>query len=150
MRRSRHHHPMNPGCGAAHPAAPFRLAALATHPREGGGQVTWRRRTLPQTLPIPFCGGKGYHALQTCLPPLAGGRGSTKWWRGAADWRPYKKLAAKPPPSPSARRAVKPKNLKNLLNPKTAGPQRPCCFTSQILLSAGEVPAPAFSGGRRD
>jgi len=32
--------PMNPGRGAAHPAAPFRLAALATHPREGGGQVT--------------------------------------------------------------------------------------------------------------
>ena len=27
--------PMNPGRGAAHPAAPFRLAALATHPREG-------------------------------------------------------------------------------------------------------------------
>ena len=35
--------PMNPGRGAAHPAAPFRLAALATHPPERGGQVTWRR-----------------------------------------------------------------------------------------------------------
>ncbi len=136
MRRSRHHHPrperpsnvqtlrpngpvhlknlpplnpLNPGCGAAHPAAPFRLAALATHPREGGGQVTWRRGTLPQTLPIPFCGGKGDHDLQTCLPPLVGGRGTTKWWRGGCRRRPYKtcaeggliKLAAKPPPPPS-------------------------------------------------
>ena len=44
--------PMNPGRGAAHPAAPFRLAALATHPREGGGQVTWRRRTLPSKLVV--------------------------------------------------------------------------------------------------
>ena len=43
--------PMNPGRGAAHPAAPFRLAALATHPREGGGQVTWRR-TLPSKLVV--------------------------------------------------------------------------------------------------
>ena len=29
--------------------------------------------------------GEGYHALQTCLPPLVGGRGTTKWWRGAAE-----------------------------------------------------------------
>ena len=100
LRRSRHHYPLNPGRGAAHPAAPFRLAALATHPREGGGQVTWRRRTLPQTLPIPFC-GEGYHAFQTCLPPLVGGRGTTKWWRGAAEGGIIKKLAAKPPPPPS-------------------------------------------------
>ena len=100
LRRSRHHHPLNPGRGAAHPAAPFRLAALATHPREGGGQVTWRRRTLPSNpaypilwgerrprpsnLPFPSM-GEGYHALQTCLPPLVGGRGTTKWWKGAAE-----------------------------------------------------------------
>ena len=39
---------MNPGRGAAHPAAPFRLAALATHPRKGGGQV--KRRRGPYSL----------------------------------------------------------------------------------------------------
>ena len=83
----------------AHPAAPFRLAALATHPREGGGQVTWRRRTLPQTLPIPFCGGEGDHALQTCLPPLVGGRGTTKWWKGAAEGGIIKTAAKPLPPS---------------------------------------------------
>ena len=109
LRRSRHHHLLNPGRGAAHPAAPFRLAALATHPREGGGQVTWRRGTLPQTLPIPFCGGKGDHDLQTCLPPLVGERGTTKWWRGAAEGGIIK-TAAKPPPPPSAQKAVKLKN----------------------------------------
>ena len=32
--------PQNPGHRVAHTAAPFRLAALATHPRKGGGQVT--------------------------------------------------------------------------------------------------------------
>ena len=139
MRRSRHHHPrperpsslqtlrpngpdhlknlpplnpLNPGRGAAHPAAPFRLAALATHPREGGGQVTWRRGTLPQTLPIPFCGGgKGDHDLQTCLPPLVGGRGTTKWWRGTAEGGIIK-TAAQPPPQPSGPKA--PSNLRTL------------------------------------
>ena len=145
LRRSRHHYPLNPGRGAAHPAAPFRLAALATHPREGGGQVTWRRGTLPSNPAYPILWGKGDHALQTCLPPLVGGRGTTKWWRGAAEGgiiklrrsrhhhlqrrrrcrplseanhnpstqpaapaAPLFKFAAKPPPSPSARRAVKP------------------------------------------
>ena len=55
--------PMNPGRGAAHPAAPFRLAALATHPREGGGQVTWRR-TLPSKLVV-------YGWRGTAKPPKA-------------------------------------------------------------------------------
>ena len=55
---------MNPGRGAAHPAAPFRLAALATHPREGGGQVTWRRRTLPSKLVV-------YGWRGTAKPPKA-------------------------------------------------------------------------------
>ena len=54
---------------------------------------------MPQTLPIPFCGGEGDHDLQTCLPPLVGGRGTTKWWRGAAEGGLIK-LAAKPPPPP--------------------------------------------------
>ena len=65
--------PLNPGRGAAHPAAPFRLAALATHPREGGGQVTWRRGTLPQTLPIPFCGGKETTPFKLAFPIYGGG-----------------------------------------------------------------------------
>ena len=56
--------PMNPSRGAAHPAAPFRLAALATHPREGGGQVTWRRRTLPSKLVV-------YGWRGTAKPPKA-------------------------------------------------------------------------------
>ena len=56
--------PLNPGRGAAHPAAPFRLAALATHPREGGGQVTWRRRTLPSKLVV-------YGWRGTAKPPKA-------------------------------------------------------------------------------
>ena len=56
--------PMNPGRGAAHPAAPSRLAALATHPREGGGQVTWRRRTLPSKLVV-------YGWRGTAKPPKA-------------------------------------------------------------------------------
>ena len=55
--------PLNPGRGAAHPAAPFRLAALATHPREGGGQVTWRR-TLPSKLVV-------YGWRVTAKPPKA-------------------------------------------------------------------------------
>ena len=38
----------NPGRRAAHTAAPFRLAALATHPRKGGGQV--KRRRGPYSL----------------------------------------------------------------------------------------------------
>ena len=67
--------PMNPGRGAAHPAAPFRLAALATHPREGGGQVTWRRGTLPQTLPIPFCGGKEATPFKLASHRSSGGGG---------------------------------------------------------------------------
>ena len=109
LRRSRHHHLLNPGRGAAHPAAPFRLAALATHPREGGGQVTWRRGTLPSNPAYPILWGKGDHALQTCLPPLVGERGTTKWWRGAAEGGIIK-TAAKPPPPPSAQKAVKLKN----------------------------------------
>ena len=37
---------LNPGHRVAHgEAAPFRLAALATHPLNGGGQVTGRRKT---------------------------------------------------------------------------------------------------------
>ena len=56
--------PMNLGRGAAHPAAPFRLAALATHPRKGGGQVTWRRRTLPSKLVV-------YGWRGTAKPPKA-------------------------------------------------------------------------------
>jgi hypothetical protein len=55
---------MNPGRGAAHPAAPFRLAAIATHPREGGGQVTWRRRTLSSKLVV-------YGWRGTAKPPKA-------------------------------------------------------------------------------
>ena len=90
---------LNPGPSVAHPAAPFRLAALATHPREGGGQVTWRRRTLPQTAISHFVGGKGYHDLQTCLPPLVGGRGTTKWWKGAAEGGIIKTAAKPLPPS---------------------------------------------------
>ena len=43
---------------------------------------------------------KGNYALITCLPPLVGGRGTTKWWRGAAEGGLIK-LAAKPPPPPS-------------------------------------------------
>ena len=39
--------PQNPGHRVAHMAAPFRLAALATHPQKGGGQVTWRRGLRP-------------------------------------------------------------------------------------------------------
>ena len=34
-----------PGLQSGHTAAPFRLAALATHPRKGGGQVKRRRGT---------------------------------------------------------------------------------------------------------
>ncbi len=55
---------LNPGRGVAHSAAPFRLAALATHPREGGGQVTWRRRTLPSKLVV-------YGWRGTAKPPKA-------------------------------------------------------------------------------
>ena len=43
---------------------------------------------------------EGNYALITCLPPLVGGRGTTKWWRGAAE-SGLIKLAAKPPPQPS-------------------------------------------------
>ena len=28
---------------------------------------------------------EGNYALITCLPPLVGGKGTTKWWRGAAE-----------------------------------------------------------------
>ena len=48
----------------------------------------------------PILWGKGGHALQTCLPPLVGGRGTTKWWKGAAEGGIIK-TAAKPPPPPS-------------------------------------------------
>ncbi len=83
--------PMNPGCGAAHPAAPFRLAALATHPREGGGQVTWRGGTLPQTLPIPFCGGGKRRPRPSNLPPTARrGEGDHEVVEGGRRRRPYK------------------------------------------------------------
>ena len=141
MRRSRHHHPLNPGRGAAHPAAPFRLAALATHPREGGGQVTWRRRTLPSNPAYPILWGKGDHALQTCLPPLVGGEGDHEVVEGGRRRRHYKKTAAKPPPSPSARRAVK---LKNLTNPRgkapsTLTPDRACPMRADYLAN------PSFS-----
>ena len=117
--------PMNPGRGAAHPAAPFRLAALATHPREGGGQVTWRRRTLPSNplshfvggrrprpsnLPFPSM-GEGDHAPQTCLPPLVGGRGTTKWWRGVAEGGIIKKLRRSRHHHP---RPERPSNLRTL------------------------------------
>ena len=54
---------------------------------------------MPQTLPIPFCGGEGDHALQTCLPPLVGGRGTTKWWKGAAEGGIIKTAAKPLPPS---------------------------------------------------
>ena len=42
---------------------------------------------------------EGNYALITCLPPLVGGRGTTKWWRGTAEGGLIK-LAAKPPPPP--------------------------------------------------
>ena len=82
---------LNPGPSVAHPAAPFRLAALATHPREGGGQVTWRRRTLPQTLPIPFCGGGKRRPRPSNLPPTARrGEGDHEVVEGGRRRRHYK------------------------------------------------------------
>ena len=69
--------PMNPGRGAAHPAAPFRLAALATHPRGRG----WASNMEEENV-----------ALKTC-----------RLWverdREAAEGGLIK-LAAKPPPPP--------------------------------------------------
>ena len=150
MRRSRHHHPrperppnlqtlrpngpvhlknlpplnpMNPGCGAAHPAAPFRLAALATHPPGRGWAGKMEERNVASNPAYPILWG-GDQTLQTCLSHLwgrgttpfklashrsSGGGGTTKWWRGAAEGGIIK-TAAKPPPQSSAQRAVKLKN----------------------------------------
>ena len=70
--------PLNPGRGAAHPAAPFRLAALATHPPGRG----WASKMEEENV-----------ALKTC-----------RLWmerdREAAEGGLIK-LAAKPPPPPS-------------------------------------------------
>ena len=59
--------------------APFRLAALATHPLSGGGQETWRRGAInpKPCLPLLAGGGGPRLYLKPCLPPLAGGRGTT-------------------------------------------------------------------------
>ena len=77
--------PMNPGRGAAHPAAPFRLAALATHPREGGASNMEEENV----------------ALKTC-----------RLWverdREAAEGGIIKLIARRAIPPPSARRAVAP------------------------------------------
>ena len=56
--------------------------------------------------------GKGDHALQTCLPPLVGGRGTTKWWKGAAEGGIIKKLRRSRHHPP-----LNPLNLLNPLNP---------------------------------
>ena len=70
--------PLNPGRGADHPAAPFRLAVLATHPPGRG----WASNMEEENV-----------ALKTC-----------RLWverdREAAEGGLIK-LAAKPPPSPS-------------------------------------------------
>ena len=79
--------------------APFRLAALATHPLSGGGQEKdgcplpsrsarhpppkwgwarkrWRRGAInPKPCLPPACQGRGTTFPKSCLPPLAGGGG---------------------------------------------------------------------------
>ena len=140
--------PSEPGPRSGPSSRPLPSRCARHPPREGGGQVTWRRRTLPQTLPIPFCGGEGDHALQTCLPPLVGGRGTTKWWKGAAEGGIIK-TAAKPLPPPSE--PFEPFEPSEPSSRRCVQWRVQCAqIISKILLSAGEVPAPAFSGGRRD
>ena len=77
---------MNPGRGAAHPAAPFRLAALATHPPGRG----WASNMEEENV-----------ALKTC-----------RLWVErdceAAEGGIIKLFARRAIPPPSARRAVAP------------------------------------------
>ena len=40
--------------------------------------------SLPQILPPPACRGAGDHVPQNLPPPARGGRGTAKWWKGAA------------------------------------------------------------------
>ena len=110
---------LNPGPSVAHPAAPFRLAALATHPREGGwaGNMEEKNVALKPCL-SHFVGGKRRPRPSNLPPTARRGEGDHEVVEGGRRRRPYKKTAAKPPPSPSGPKA--PSNLRTL-RPK-AGP----------------------------
>mgnify|MGYP003367942774 CR=1 FL=1 len=104
---------LNPGPSVAHPAAPFRLAALATHPPGRGWAGNMEEKNVASNRHIPFYGGKRVPRPSNLPPTARRGEGDHEMVEGGCRRRHYKKTAAKPPPSPSARRAVNPKNLTN-------------------------------------
>ena len=97
------HSPPTPsvGVGKKKMDAPFRLASLATHPLSGGGQEKHEGEgRLTQNLASPCLQGEGDrvstlnlaspllavardHVPKPLPPPASGGRGTTKWWKGA-------------------------------------------------------------------
>ena len=173
--------PSEPGPWSGPSSRPL-PSRCARHPPPGRGWAgNMEEKNVASNRHIPFCGGKRVPRPSNLPPTARRGEGDHEMVEGGCRRRHYKKTAAKPPPSPSARRAVKPKNLTNprgkapstlmcafciecASQPKLAlslhikGPsycrltvrRRVQCaqIISKILLSAGEVPAPAFSGGR--
>ena len=82
---------LNPGPSVAHPAAPFRLAALATHPREGGWAGNMEEKNVASNPAYPILWGrKETTTFKLASHRSSGGRGTTKWWRGGRRRRPYK------------------------------------------------------------
>ena len=78
--------PYEPGPRSGPSSRPL-PSRCARHPPPGRGWAgNMEEKNVASNPAYPILwGGKGDHALQTCLPPLVGGRGTTKWWKGAAE-----------------------------------------------------------------